>query len=109
MNKYSIIFLVLTLSLIISCKFHTGASHGSEADNGTKAYLLKFNPHAGTRYYDGITRESEYKLEVNDQKIDKLSKLDAGVYYTISKDSAGNYALTMQYDKIHLHTKNGNG
>lgn len=46
-------------------------------------------------------------MEVDEKKIDNISKTTVVVHYQINKDSTGNFLFNIHYDKIHLYTKAG--
>lgn len=73
----------------------------------TRVYQLRLNPPAGSKYHYDISSGSNYKFEVDDKKIDNLSKVNASVLYTIDTDSTGDFVFHVQYDKILVYTKNG--
>jgi len=61
----------------------------------------------GSTYYYSITNESAFRMEVDDKKVDNQNKSTVGLSYKVGKDSAGDYLLDIVYDKVHVHTRNG--
>jgi hypothetical protein len=84
---------------------HTVSDRNNTGDD--KLYKLRLNPASASRYNYIITNDSKTSLEVNDKKIENTRKTDVQVNYEINKDSLGDFLVSMVYDKIHLHTKNG--
>jgi len=72
----------------------------------TRVYQLRLNPPTGSKYQYDISNRSNYKFEVEDKKIANLSKVNASMLYTLDKDTTGDFVFHIQYDKIHVYTKN---
>ncbi|HZE85249.1 MAG TPA: DUF6263 family protein [Puia sp.] len=89
----------------VSCKTRPGADRQYAAGDENGIYRLRLNPANGSKYHYEISNESEFKLEINDKKVDNQSRRDVGVYYQVTKDTAGNFILAIRYDKIHIYTK----
>ena len=104
MNKF--IYILFLLFLFSSCKTGADSNRNYDSFNPDKVYKLQLNPTAGSAYHYEITNETEIKVETDDKKIIHLNKTNVGIKYTIDKDSAGNFLLTMLYDTIHLYTRN---
>jgi hypothetical protein len=105
MKKYFFIYGVAACAL--SCRIQPNSDRKYLEGDATKAYTLRLNPPIGSKFYYGISSQSEFSLEVSDKKVDKENKTNAGIYYTLNKDSAGDLVMGMQYDKIHIHSKDG--
>ncbi len=104
MKKY---FLApLFLFPFLSCKIQPNSDRHFTDRNDSKVYRLRLNPVPGSKYHYDISNESELKFEAGDKKADNQNKSQVGVYYTVSKDSMGDYLFTMVYDKLHLSSKN---
>ena len=101
------LFLSVILFCLISCKTGPGADRQYEANNGKRVYKLNLNPTSGSEYEYEIINESNVNMEVDDKKVDNVSKSEVVVLYTLNKDSAGNFLLSMQYKKVHIYTKTG--
>jgi len=103
------IFFILSVSLIfaVSCKIRPGSDLVYVDTKGPKVYRLHLSPAKGSTYYYVISNESHVKLQVGDKKTDNLNQSNTAAYYAIDKDSTGDYLLSITYDKIHLHSKNG--
>jgi len=54
-----------------------------------------------------MTNQSKIEMEVEGKNIDNNNKSTTGINYTINKDSLGNFIFDINYDKVQLHTKNG--
>ena len=106
MNKF---FLILTPVLYISCKIQPASDRHYADGNPDKVYKLRLNPAAGSKYNYDITNGSEFQMEVDGKKVNKQNKSTVSVSYTIDKDSAGDFRLSMVYDKIHFYSKNKDG
>jgi hypothetical protein len=106
MKKYVFIYAAIA-ACALSCRIQPNSDRKYSDGDATKAYTLRLTPPVGSKFYFGITSQSEFRLEVDDKKVDKQNKTNAGIYYTLNKDSAGDLVLGMQYDKIHIHLKDG--
>ena len=95
------IFFIVTFFFLFSCKFSN-----KDKDYQTRIFKLAINPAAESRYYFDIINESEIDMEVSDKKISNQNISTVGLFYTIGKDSIGNYLIQTSYDKIHIKTKN---
>ena len=73
----------------------------------TRVYMLRLNPPPGAKYYYTVKSEQEIKFEANGKKVDNVTKTTAGVDYMIGKETTGNFAIHIQYDKLHVYSKNG--
>jgi hypothetical protein len=93
------------LFFIVSCKIQPGADRNHTSEN--RIYKLRLNPPAGSQYHFEVSNEVKLNAEIGDKEIDNVKKTEVAINYEINKDSAGNFLLGMTYDKIHLHTKNG--
>lgn len=104
-NKFILPGLASLTILALSCRIQPGSNRNNDGEN--KIYRLRLNPPAGSKYHLQISNSSKLHLEVSEKEIDKAKKMDVGIDYDISKDSAGNFLFAMTYNKIHLYTKNG--
>lgn len=93
--------------LIASCKTHPNSDTHDAGVNDSKVYRLRLNPAAGSEYYFDIHNNARVIMEVADKKVDNSNTSDVGVNYAVSKDSSGNFVFGVTYEKIHLHSKNG--
>ena len=105
MKRPSLFFLLSLISL--SCKLLPNSTGNSAENDPTRTYSLRLNPPVGAKYYYTVKSQSEVKFEVGDKKIDNLNKTTAGMTYTVGKDTSGNFTIRVQYDKLHVYTKNG--
>jgi Family of unknown function (DUF6263) len=102
------IFLVLILlHSIAGCKTSPNADKQFVNSREDKIYKLRLNAPNGSSYKYDIRNETEMKLEVDDKKVDNINRTTVEVRYLINKDSLGDYNVQINYDKIHLYTKNG--
>ena len=46
-------------------------------------------------------------MEVEDKKLEDITKAKVGVEYSVKKDSTGNFLVTIKYDKMHVYLKSG--
>jgi Family of unknown function (DUF6263) len=99
-------FLLISLAAL-SCKIQPNGGRNVAENDPTKVYLLRLNPPVGAKYYYTVKSESAVKFEVGDKKVDNLNKTTAGMNYGIGKDTGGNFNIHVQYDKLHVYTKNG--
>jgi hypothetical protein len=104
MSKY-VSFLLLIL--IVACKIQPESNREYDEFDPDKTYKLQLNPAQGSVYYYEISNESKVNLEIDDKEIHNLTETNVGIQYNIDKDSTGHYQFTMRYDKLKLHTKNG--
>lgn len=100
------ILFITCFSFLLSCKTQPNSGHSPDGDL-TRVFKLRLNPPPGSKYYYSISNRTELKLELEDKKVDNLSKSDIGVVYAIARDSVGNLDLHVSYDKIHMYSKNG--
>lgn len=108
------LFLVISLLFLLSCNsIEPKASSPSNvgemknADPGDKIEAVKINPEVGATYHYLISNETEMKMDANGKEVVNKNKVDVELVYHITKDSSGNYLVKMQYDRIRMHTKNG--
>jgi hypothetical protein len=99
--------IVIFLPLLISCRIQPNSDRRYADGNPDKVYRLRLDPPAGSKYEYEISNESEFKLDVDDKKIDNLTKTYIGLDYSIDKDSVGNFVIQMRYNKIKIYTKSG--
>jgi len=104
MKKHILIYFAVTCTAF-SCKLSSTTGNPGENDP-TRTYRLRLNPPPGAKYYYTINSRSEVKFEANSKKVDNINKTTAGMNYRIDKDSAGNFEIHIQYDKLHVYTKN---
>ncbi len=97
-------FFFSILILFCSCKMFPGSDSAYSSENNK--YNLGLNPRAGAKYFYDITNETEVLLEVEGKEVNNVNRTSVELYYTIDKDSAGNFVFATQYDKIQLYTKN---
>lgn len=87
------------------------ASCQSEPQTGTAAVgtpvKLKIAPLSSSRHFYDISNETGIETEVNGKEVETRSRSDVGVSYNTTQDSAGNYIVSMNYDKILVYTKTG--
>ena len=102
-----IFFLSTLLSVIYSCSLQSGSNRNYDAYDPNKTYKLHLNPTDGSSYYYDISNESSVKMEVEDKKVNNETQTNSSIQYRVTKDSAGDFLFTMQYDKIKMHTKTG--
>jgi hypothetical protein len=107
------IYIAPLVLLLVCCRTKT-AETISMANNAPPVasdkdatYRLQLIPSQGAKYYYDITNESETELEIDGKEIAMLNKTSAGIIYTITKDSAGDFLLDLQYDKIKIYSKSG--
>lgn len=91
----------------VSCKIMPNSDRVFADVDRTKVYRLKLDPAAGSKYHYDISSRSDFNFKAVDKKIDNHSKVNASVDYVINKDSAGDFVIRIQYDKIHVYSKNG--
>ena len=103
MKKRELIFVVLIV-LHISCNQETS---NYDKEDPSEKYILKINPGKNSGYKYDITNEAEVELEVEGEVIKMINKTDASMNYKITMDSAGKLIASMQFEKIHIYTKNG--
>ena len=108
-NLWIILLVVSIFFFHTSCKIRPSSERHYADGNPDKEYKLRLNPAAGSKYYFTIISGSEFRMEVDGKKVDKQNKSTIGVSYAIDKDSAGNFRLSMVYDKIHFYSKNKDG
>ena len=100
-------FLILLSLAAVSCKLMPSSVGNTAESDPTRAYMLRLNPPPGAKYYYTVKSEQEMTFEANDKKVDNVTKTTAGVNYLVDKDTTGNFAIHIQYDKLHVYTKNG--
>jgi hypothetical protein len=83
-----------------------GSDERSDKYDPAKTYKLQVKPVPGSHYHYDVTNETEMSLEVEEKKIKNINKSDIGLNYKISKDSLNDLLFTLQFDKIHLYSKN---
>ena len=98
-------FVPILALATLSCKLLPNTTGNNAEYDPTHTYSLRLNPPAGAKYYYTIKSQSEVKFEVGDKKVDNLNKATAGMNYAIDKDTSGNFAIHIQYDKLHVYTK----
>ncbi|HEX3025335.1 MAG TPA: DUF6263 family protein [Chitinophagaceae bacterium] len=88
---------------VISCK-NDQQNKIHSADE--KKYRLKGQLPANAKYYFTIANETHIKLELEGKESGNINKSTVGLIYSVSKDSAGNFLLTVTYDSLHVYSKN---
>jgi len=106
-----------SIFLLFSCKPSTknknvtskGSKEEALADNSADHYTynthIDLNDHS--KYVYSIINETATEVEINGRSVNGVNKTAVEVTYEVQKDSAGNFILHTHYDKIQLHTKNG--
>ena len=92
-----------------SCRLLQNSNSATANDDPGKVYRLRLNLPVGSTYYYSITNESAFKMEFEDKKVSSLNRSMVGLSYKVGRDSAGDYLLDIMYDKVHVHTKTGEG
>jgi hypothetical protein len=100
-------FFSAYLIMAVSCKLMPHSDKVAAEIDRTRVYRLLLNPAADSKYPYEISTRSEYNFEVEGRKMDNLTKVNAAVVYNISKDSTGDFVIHIQYDKLHVYSKNG--
>ncbi len=104
MKKYFLFFLIPAMP---ACKFQLHSDSQYAGRDEDRVYKLKLDPPAGEKYHFDMVSQSDLTMEVNDKKINNKNKTTSGVFYTFNKDSIGDLILDIQYDKIHIYSKQG--
>lgn len=99
-------FFFITVWLVASCQ-HTDANHNDRGTGGSETYKIGLHPESGSKYQYEIENETSFVAEVEGKEADNVTKTNALIRYTVSKDSIGNFLFAMNYDKISLYTKKG--
>jgi hypothetical protein len=81
-----VIFFIAIMILSFSCKIQPGSDRNN-ADRTGNVYKLTLNPAVDSKYYYTIANESSETTEVEDKKIEDITKANVGVVYAIKKDS----------------------
>lgn len=102
------ICLFISVALLLySCKSLSSSDKRFADLKNSQPYKLHLNPDAGTAYHYDINNETTIKFKIDDKEVENANKSSAGVLYSISKDSSGNFIFKTNYDKIFIHTKSG--
>lgn len=103
MNSFlnTIFFLAI---LLTSCKMLPGGDKRFTDPNTT--FHLGLHPGRGIAYRYDVKNESAVTLDLTDKKQTVENRSDIGITYRL-KDSSGHYLLNMDFDKIHMYSKNG--
>lgn len=99
------LLLVFLPIVAASCKTGGNSNHSNDNNDPSKIYKLRLNPADGSSYHYDIANETSLKAEIEEKKMESISKTNVGITYTIHKDSAGNFLLGMNYSTIHLYSK----
>lgn len=99
------LFTISTISLFISSCNSTQDANNQYNTNRSKSYHINLSPIAGSKYKFTVDKKTNIKLRVNDEKKINSIRLKVTFSLTFSKDTIGNYALALKYDRIHLDTK----
>lgn len=101
-----ILSVIILLTFISSCQsILSEDSHASDIRNKT-VYMLRLTPQPGSTYHYAIENVTTMKFEVDDKETVNENKSAAGILNKVSRDTAGNLVFAIQYEKIHIHTKN---
>jgi len=103
MKKTTLILSAVCL-IVVSCKLPSADKYNRAKD---VAYNLKLDPKSGSAYQYDITNTTEITVELEDKKNESINQSNAGILYSVDKDSTGNYRMGISYTKLHLYTKNG--
>jgi Family of unknown function (DUF6263) len=84
-----------------------GSSSNGESSSSSaeKNFQFRLSPSVNKPYKYEMLNETVTEQEVNDTKASNESKIEMGVSYTVTKDTAGLFNFTMVYDKFKLHIK----
>lgn len=96
--------LVLFSIVFAACRFVP--SDNSKNENYLKegpAFNVLLNPVPGSVYRYKVNNKTDVEATVNEQEVVSKNHSDMLISYTVAKDSAGDLALSMQYEKIKLH------
>lgn len=99
-------FVFIALLFIANSCHVSGSKNRSDAH--FREYNFSLNPVVGSGYQYTISKETEIKVKVNDQKVDNKNRVNAVLSLVFAKDSVGNTVVTIQYNNIHIY-KNSNG
>jgi len=88
---------------LFSCK--SSPHYHSGNDN---KYHAKLSISSGAKYYYTITNKAQTNLSLNDKKVETTKNSEIGLVYEVLRDSTGDQALKITYDKLHIAIKNGN-
>lgn len=98
--------LLMTMSMISACRLQPDSDRKYDQLHPERLYKVVFQPEKGAAYHYDISRETVYSFTVEEQDFSNISRVDAGVTYTISGiDSLGNYHISLKYDRIQLYAK----
>ena len=97
------ICLFLLLLCLVACQLD------SQKNNRTSKEAFKFaiNPSITLEHAYDIENETEFETEVDGKEVRNVTKSTIGAVYKMRRDSLDNYIIDITYDKILLHTKNG--
>ena len=95
------------LCTALSCNIKPAQNRDVSHVTRHRTIVLHLNPAPGSILRYDINNESEMKMELNGTEVNNVNQSTFGVDYTIGKDSLGNFLFQVKYDKIHIHTKNG--
>jgi hypothetical protein len=105
MKKKKLIYFAIPL-FVTACNLRSESNVKSDNHDPTKTYKLQVKPVPGSNYHYDVINETEMSLEVDEKKIKNINKSDIGINYKISKDSLDDLLFTLQFDRIHIYTKN---
>jgi hypothetical protein len=88
-----------------SCKTQPDANRHYADGDEKKVFKLALRPEKGSKFYYDVSNESEVKMEVGEKKVDNINRTHTGVTYVLNRDSADDILLDLNYDKVHLYTK----
>jgi hypothetical protein len=91
------------LFFLYSCKMQP--FNNTKKDTADNTYKIKLKAKSGSNYQYDIKNNSNISLEVNDKKIETITKTEIGTKYSIDTDSLGNYLLGLSFNKIHIYQK----
>ena len=96
---------VMSTALLFSCKTHLKSDRSYAADG--KVYHLRINPAPGSKYQYQMGNESKVNMTVNDKAVESTKNNDVTITYSVEKDSADHFLISIAYDKIHIRAKTG--
>lgn len=98
-------FIISLLFLLSSCKVQSGSDH-LFSDLEKESYKLVLNPEPGSQYYFDMVSETNMHIEVEGQEVDNKNRSEMGMFYSVDKDTTGDFKLGVRYDKIKMYVTN---
>ncbi|NCU04908.1 MAG: hypothetical protein GXC73_13060 [Chitinophagaceae bacterium] len=95
-------FILITV-VFAACRFVPSDNTKSESYlKEGPAFNVLLNPEPGSVYRYTVNNKTDVQITVDDQEVVSKNHSDMSISYNVAKDTAGDFVLSMKYEKIKL-------